>query len=350
MVIGELLFISGLFWQHYRSHLPGRLGIIFSLSASFWIASIVVITYPELTSFMATNAVRRTAYMILFYTYGYFLWVFALSVIDDQFRFGKLHIVLLSILVLLNTLPSLAPAFAVPTWPLLMYHACQLLLAAMYIHLWYVAFIQLGDELIESRRYFRTIFVGPASIAGFIHEPGMVFGGSVAAVYGLHIGIVLLTAFSVTTLALWLFGPSHGQGLFDRGRSDAKAMEETTQSPDRVEADKILTDRLLELMNIEKAYRQPGLTITELAAKMHVPAHQLRKLINSHMGHRNFSSFLNRYRIAEACEILGNSDSANSQVLGIAFSLGYQSLSPFNRAFKESTGLTPSDYRRQSVG
>jgi len=35
--------------------------------------------------------------------------------------------------------------------------------------------------------------------------------------------------------------------------------------------------------------------------------------------------------------------------LTIAMDLGYGSLGPFNRAFKTITGLTPSEFRRNSV-
>ena len=40
---------------------------------------------------------------------------------------------------------------------------------------------------------------------------------------------------------------------------------------------------------------------------------------------------------------------AEVPILTIALDAGFQSLGPFNRAFKAETGLTPSDYRRRQL-
>lgn len=97
-------------------------------------------------------------------------------------------------------------------------------------------------------------------------------------------------------------------------------------------------------------YRTPGLTIAGLAARLGTPEHRLRALINRRMGHRNFSAYLNRYRIAEARVWLADRNKVDLPVLTLAMDLGYNSLPPFNRAFREETGTTPSDYRRQCFG
>jgi AraC-like DNA-binding protein len=81
-----------------------------------------------------------------------------------------------------------------------------------------------------------------------------------------------------------------------------------------------------------------------------VPEHQLRKLINRHLGYRNFSSFLNFHRIGEAKNHLVDPEFVRTPVLTIAMDLGYGSIGPFNRAFKESTGLTPTEYRSRNSG
>jgi AraC-like DNA-binding protein len=36
-------------------------------------------------------------------------------------------------------------------------------------------------------------------------------------------------------------------------------------------------------------------------------------------------------------------------ILTIALDAGFQSLGPFNRAFKAQTGMTPSEFRRQQL-
>ena len=102
-------------------------------------------------------------------------------------------------------------------------------------------------------------------------------------------------------------------------------------------------------METQKAYSNHGFSIGDLAKIVGVPPHQLRKLINQTMGFRNFSSFLNRYRIADVKESLADSSKARTPVLTLAIEAGFSSLAPFNRAFKASEGVTPTDFRAQSL-
>ena len=99
-------------------------------------------------------------------------------------------------------------------------------------------------------------------------------------------------------------------------------------------------------MATERTYRQEGLTIGVLAVKLGMPEYRLRTLINDGLGHRNFNAFLNRYRLDEAKAALADRSQAEVPVLTIALDAGFQSLAPFNRAFKADTGLTPTEFRR----
>ncbi len=107
-----------------------------------------------------------------------------------------------------------------------------------------------------------------------------------------------------------------------------------------------LMSKLQKLLEQDKVYREEGLTITALAKKLGEKEYKARRLINRHMGFRNFNDFLNQYRVQEACEILLDSGRADLTILEIAYHLGYQSLGPFNSAFKRQTGLTPTAYRK----
>ena len=72
--------------------------------------------------------------------------------------------------------------------------------------------------------------------------------------------------------------------------------------------------------------------------------YRVRKVINGRMGYRNFSQFLNHYRVAEAARRLVEPETRR---LPIAIDVGYASLAPFNKAFKATYGVTPTEYRRQ---
>lgn len=93
-----------------------------------------------------------------------------------------------------------------------------------------------------------------------------------------------------------------------------------------------------------------GLTVSALALRVKAPEHQVRRAINQVLGHRNFASFINSARIDAAKDRLSAPESTEQTILEIAYDVGFASLGPFNRAFRDATGLSPSDYRRQSLG
>ncbi len=113
--------------------------------------------------------------------------------------------------------------------------------------------------------------------------------------------------------------------------------------------DPALLRRLEHLMTVERAYRREGLTIGPLATELGVPEYRLRQLINEGLGHRNFNAFLNRYRIEEAKAALADPEQKEVPVLTIALDAGFQSIGPFNRAFKTDTDMTPTEFRRAAL-
>jgi AraC-like DNA-binding protein len=101
-------------------------------------------------------------------------------------------------------------------------------------------------------------------------------------------------------------------------------------------------------MDKGEAWRKEGLTIASLAEQVGTPEHRLRRLINDHLGHRNFAAYVNARRIEAAKRLLSDPAKVKTTVAAVAFDLGFGSLGPFNRAFKEATGHTPTEWRRKS--
>jgi len=106
--------------------------------------------------------------------------------------------------------------------------------------------------------------------------------------------------------------------------------------------------KLMEKINLamdqQKLYQQSGFTIVKLGQELATPEQRLRTTINSTMGFRNFNQFLNHYRVGEAARLLSESD---EPIANIAMSVGFNSLSAFNKAFKETHSKTPREFRLQ---
>lgn len=101
--------------------------------------------------------------------------------------------------------------------------------------------------------------------------------------------------------------------------------------------------RLESLMDTQKPYLNSNLTINKLAAQSGIPTRELSFIINQGFG-KNFFDFICDYRINYAKALLEKT-SEKRAILEIMYDAGFNSKSVFNTAFKQKTGLTPSQYR-----
>jgi AraC-like DNA-binding protein len=168
----------------------------------------------------------------------------------------------------------------------------------------------------------------------------MISGGRAAEIANVASAALLACVVAAICIAMLRVG---GAELF---AATAPAASEAPQ-PDSNAADQKLVDALMRLMADERIYRHDNVTIGALANRLAIPEYRLRRLINQKLGYRNFNVFLNNHRIEEAKAALADPTQAEVPVITIAMDAGFASLGPFNRAFKATTGVTPTEYRRQ---
>lgn len=213
---------------------------------------------------------------------------------------------------------------------------------ALIAHAMLIAFRERGDDLIEKRRRLRVgfvILVGLIAVMVLVIE--MIFGfertgGSVT----LPQAIVILIATTAMGGALLQSDPDI---LFDPAADDTPPASPLSPS------EHVLKQKL-DAAIASGIHRLPGMSIGTLAERLGTPEHRLRRLINHRLGYRNFSAFLNHHRIAEAKAMLADPAHVDLPILTMAMDLGYGSLAPFNRAFREDSGQAPSDFRRMTIG
>jgi AraC-like DNA-binding protein len=272
-------------------------------------------------------------------------WWFALALFDDGFRMRwpvLIPLVFVAQLVIVHFM-------SVRGW----YWDFALVLARLTMigafgHAMYSALRYLNDDLIEGRRRFRVIFAVAVAITGF------------AINYQETVGyrdqppdwLLLFQASAILTMTLgfglWLLGMR--AAVLDGEAPQAAAAPATApDGPALKAADRPAYQKLTALME-EGVWREEGLSVAALAEKVGVAEHQLRALINGQLGHRNFTAFLNAWRLPAAKALLADPNEARKQVLQIAFEVGFGSIAPFNRAFKEATGETPTEFRRRTLG
>jgi AraC-like DNA-binding protein len=113
-----------------------------------------------------------------------------------------------------------------------------------------------------------------------------------------------------------------------------------------VKEKKLYHEKLMRFVNEEKPYLNSLLTLTDLATAISVPHRDLSQIINE-MYQQNFYDFINKFRIDECKKILRETSGEKLTVLEAGYSVGFNSKSAFNNAFKKNTGMTPIKYRNK---
>ena len=134
--------------------------------------------------------------------------------------------------------------------------------------------------------------------------------------------------------------------LFYRNKTDELFLINTTKSNAKKlsESDAQLWLQKLEKTMIEKAiYTNPDLKLSDLSKEIQISAHQLSQLLNDELG-KNFTTYINEFRIAEACRIL--SADYRFTLESVGYEVGFNSKSTFFAAFKKFKGVTPAVYQQ----
>jgi AraC-like DNA-binding protein len=103
--------------------------------------------------------------------------------------------------------------------------------------------------------------------------------------------------------------------------------------------------KLLDHMEKEKPYLQNNLTLHRLATALGITPHQLSQILNDKLN-QNFFDFINQYRIKEAQRILSHPQGQLLTILAVSEEVGFNSKTAFNTAFRKTTKMTPSEYRK----
>ena len=268
-------------------------------------------------------------------------WLFLIVLFEDR-RIGPRTLAPAGAQLVLGLIGMAAPPqLQAPVWI-----SYNLVAVALGLHA--LAFVSRSwrDDLVEARRRLRGPFltavaVYVVSIAAIQISESL---GHDAPWHRLA-GSVSLALFCLVGTATFLTSRESLFGPAVRGAPDPAIAPVSPGDPQ----DRIIADRLADAMAKDALWRREGLTIGTLAGALGAPEHRVRRVINGHLGHRNFAAFVNAHRIEAAKAALGAPDNATRTVAAIAFDLGFGSLGPFNRAFKDATGLTPTEFRNRTL-
>jgi len=93
--------------------------------------------------------------------------------------------------------------------------------------------------------------------------------------------------------------------------------------------------------NFIHEHSDEDLSLTKVATSVHISPNYLSERFKEVTG-VNFVDYIARHRIEKACKLLQD---LNLRISEIAFAVGFQSLSQFNRVFRKLAGKSPTAYR-----
>jgi len=130
------------------------------------------------------------------------------------------------------------------------------------------------------------------------------------------------------------------------GRDQTKLVSsERDESIENLEEEMV---RVETYMNTQKPYINSKLNLVELSHHLKLPPYLLSKIINVGFK-KNFFDFVNGYRVDEFKKRVEDTQFRHYSLLSIAFEVGFNSKTAFNRSFKKITNQTPSSYFKNRV-
>ncbi|UPJ49698.1 AraC family transcriptional regulator [Bradyrhizobium sp. 200] len=332
--VALLLVLAASLFRGFGTVLAGRLAAAFALGSAAHAVTASIGATSQIAAAQASVIALSTGNVVVF-------WLFTRALFDETFRLRWWHALIWGAVAAFSFVNCMwiAPASGAR-------------LSIIAVNLIALGFIVLAvaqtitswsSDLVEGRRRVRVFIVSAAALYGGLNAVLQIsLSGSGAPEIASTVNSAALAAV-VAAISIAMMRVD-GADLFPAApEAQAEASEAAVVESS---ADQKLIDALMRLMGDERIYRHDNVTIGTLATRLAIPEYRLRRLINQQLGYRNFNVFLNEHRIAEAKAALADPSQAEVPVITIAMDAGFQSLGPFNRAFKAITGVTPTEYRR----
>ncbi|TDF39384.1 helix-turn-helix domain-containing protein [Alteromonadaceae bacterium M269] len=337
VAIGSHILVIAKLLTEYRHIITARILSLKLVGATCYMLQPFVVDAPNFLFFLQVAGMATPA----------LFWMFASTLFAGTESGQKLHSGHYVGLVACLTIGVLTCAEVFPIGVGSFMHVAGLVCTSLLV------FLGLSDivknwksDLVECRRLLRVglaissgVFLLSTVVSEFIYGhgqfPDALIHMNIAIISFLSLGLAYVVLISTSNLII---------ESIDDLASEAVVKPQVEPSV----ADSQWLKSLNYAMEVEYRYREVDLTIGGLAEYVNIPEHQLRRLINQHLGYRNFNDYLNRYRVRDAAERLADPTLVRTPILTIAIESGYASLTTFNKAFKALKEMTPSEFRRSS--
>ncbi len=272
-----------------------------------------------------------------------FIWWFCLSLLKDDFKlfwFEWLGFIFLTLLPLAYALYDFGFKFISVDFLNNLRGFPSLLMVA---HVVWIAIKGKNNDLVETRRSARNWLVMALALASFLS----ILSESYSNIMPEQLLRPLLALPIILFTILWLSRVNPEALIFET--KSFKQQKESSGEPKILAKDYDLFKKLQNAMDEQEIYKEVNLTVNQLSKHLGCKEHQLRALINTGLGHRNFSSFLAGYRLKLAKSILAEPANSRMPMIQVSEKSGFASLQTFNRIFKKQEQCSPTEFRKQAL-
>ncbi|WP_438426319.1 helix-turn-helix domain-containing protein [Aquimarina macrocephali] len=259
-------------------------------------------------------------------TVGPFLWFYGKALFEKQQMFSNrnyIHLIPFVLFVLCSPIiPNRGDLFSSITYSLVLLHF------GIYLSICWRDILKItNDTNPKLLKWYRNIVIGISLI--WVLYLGIFVGFIPFYILGAISFSFLIYIFSYLLLKRHVF-----------------ALEKYSNSRIDREASIKILNRVKELFENEKIYLDSSISLQIISQKLSVSSRELSQVINENE-QKNFSEFVNHFRITKAKKLLVDSEYALEKIATVAYDCGFGNVTSFNLAFKAETQLTPSQYRTQ---
>ena len=317
--------------------------------ASFLLAMALHMIFNILEEVAALDEFPKITHSFGF-LYGPFLWLFVKEMCYRDFSFQAKYTLHVIPFIFALPLPYFFPSLQIVLGP-------SIVISIIYY--FFQSFSQLSkyhrvleqtqSGAIEYRLDWLSYFMAGLLVISFIdfirHFAG--FTGQASADGVFYVVVLSSVLGSVTYLLLRaLKQPNIFAGI---QCSDEEVLEDrqTPQLKPASESEQLTFQKISDFVTGKRRYLDPSLSLNQLAKELTISAREISRLVNL-CTQRNFSDFINHFRVLHVCHELKLPSNAKRKLLDILLSSGFNSKSSFNAIFKKEMKMTPTQYRSNS--
>ncbi len=170
---------------------------------------------------------------------------------------------------------------------------------------------------------------------------------SFSIIDGSNASMISTLAFTIFMYFITIKGKLSSQIYQLRNLEDVPKLENNPIQEEEIGHLKLVAEKVLQLMENGKFFREEGLSVKEFADKIEEKPYVVSRAINACLG-KNFFELVNGYRVEESKNLILDEKLSHLSMVGIAFEAGFSSKTAFNTAFKKYSGMTPSQFKKQA--